>query len=54
MIKDKSWKKADYPNRKPAWQKHRIKPAPLAQIQRVFAKLDWEKLSEIGKTEVVK
>ena len=24
MIRSRSWKKADYPNRKPAWQKIRI------------------------------
>jgi len=55
MIKDKSWKKADYPNAIPSWRKHpiRIKPKPLTkqerQVKRVLAKLDWNKLATIGK-----
>ncbi len=51
MEKDKSWKRADYPNRKPAWQKHRIKTKPriLSQAERVLKKLDWEKLAKLGK-----
>jgi len=52
MIKDKSWKKADYPNAKPSWQKHRIKDKKPTQIERVLASLDYEKLAIIGKEDV--
>ncbi len=42
MIKDKSWKKADYPNAIPSWRKHpiKLKPKKKTQIERVLAKLD--------------
>ncbi len=52
MIKDRSWKKADYPNRKPAWQKNRIKcKEKPSQIERVLASLDWENLATLGQEE---
>jgi len=61
MNKDRSWKKADYPNARPGWQKDRaIKEATKraealpshkkeVQLKRVLASLDWEKLAIIGK-----
>jgi len=48
MIKSKSWKKADYPNAKPCWQKHKTKKNYI-NIVNVLNTLDWEKLAKIGK-----
>ena len=54
MIKDRSWKKADYPNRIPSWRKHPCKFKPkLTPMERVFSKMtqaDWDRLAVIGKT----
>ena len=51
MIRDRSWKKADYPNAKPSWQKHRdykYLNVETDQIKRVLKMLDYEKLAVIG------
>jgi len=51
--KDRSWRKADYPNSKPCWQKNRYKVVEKkpTQIERVLASLDYDKLAIIGKEE---
>lgn len=49
MEKDKSWKKADYPNRIPSWRKHPIKDRKKTQIERVLASLDYDFLANVGK-----
>ncbi|MBU0958624.1 MAG: hypothetical protein KKB31_01635 [Nanoarchaeota archaeon] len=53
MEKDRSWRKADYPNSKPCWQKNRYKVVEKkpTQIERVLASLDYDKLAIIGKEE---
>ncbi len=57
MIKDKSWKKANYPNAIPSWRKHpykiskelQRKEEKKQQLKRVLTSLNWEKLAIIGK-----
>jgi len=53
MIKDKSWKKADYPNRIPSWHKRaqRYKETQEERFNRVIKNLDYEKLATIGKED---
>ncbi len=54
MKKDRSWKKADYDNAKPCWQKNRIKyKKKETQLERVLKSLDWDKLATIGKYKEV-
>jgi len=54
MMKDKSWKKADFPNRIPAFHKRaqRYKETTEEMMNRVTKQMtqkDWDKLSKIGK-----
>ncbi|KKK51530.1 hypothetical protein LCGC14_3114000 [marine sediment metagenome] len=53
MEKDKSWKKADYPNRIPEFHKRaqRYKETSEERANRVIKTLDWDKLSKMGKSE---
>ena len=62
-MRKETFKNADYPNAIPAWMKRGFrspvlggnlksrKPPPKTQLQRVFEKLDWEKLSQLGKKQ---
>ena len=51
MNKDKSFRKADYPNRIPKWHKEaqRYKETPEERVRRILKTLDYKKLSEVGK-----
>lgn len=51
MEKDRSWKKADYPNRIPSFHKRvqRYKETTEKRIKRILKTLDYEKLATIGK-----
>jgi len=57
MIKDKSYKKANYPNAIPSWRKHpykisrklKEKEERKQQLKEVLKSLDWGKLATIGK-----
>ena len=51
MIKDRSWKKADYPNRIPSFHKRaqRYKETQDERVRRILKSLDYEKLANIGK-----
>ena len=55
MLKDKSYKKADYPNAIPCWRKHPIKfKEKRTQQERVLASLNWEKLGKLLKNNETK
>lgn len=49
MNKSRSWRKADYPNKIPSWRKIKTRERKKSQVERVLAKLDWNKLNVIGK-----
>lgn len=56
MEKDKSWKKADYPNAIPSWHKRsqRYKETTEEMMNRVTKQMtqeEWDKLAIIGKEE---
>ncbi len=53
MIKDRSWRKADYPNRIPAFHKRsqRYKETEEERVRRILKELDYDKLVNIGRLE---
>ncbi len=55
MIKDNSFKKADYPNRIPQFHinAQRYKETGEEQARRILKNLDWNKLEKIGKNKEV-